>query len=172
MGETNTSAITTTDVSEDPNANALEELTPRLMAMDTDDLYRDAKLDPASAKMIATATAKKVQPFKEQLVALYGPSAAARIDELPKIARAAQQAHIMAAAAAAPKDLSSMHQRVRAEYDFLITDAQGLVNRNLIRRTSSRRPRTFRATTPRCAARWSWSRCSAATGARCTITPS
>lgn len=127
MGDT-----TNTNNTIDPNGKALEELTPLLLAMEPEDILRDAKLDPTAASIIAAATAKKVTPFRAALVRLFGAASGVRIDELGKLARAAQQADIAAAAAAAPSDLSSLHEEVRAQYDLLSADAQGMVHRKLI----------------------------------------
>ncbi|MGE0785540.1 MAG: hypothetical protein AB7S26_07620 [Sandaracinaceae bacterium] len=123
------------DETADPNVHALEELRPRLMAIPGDELFRDPKLDPTNAATIAAAAAKKVLPFRASLVELFGASAGTRVDELPKVARATQQADIAAAAAAAPTDLSSMHKEVRTQYDLLFTDTQALVNRHFIPET-------------------------------------
>jgi hypothetical protein len=128
MGQTNKNEIE----SMDPNGKALEELKPRLVVMEPEEILRDAKLDATVAGTIAAATAKKVLPFRGALVAIFGAAAGTRVDELPKLARATQQADIAAAAAAAPSDLSAMHEEVRDAYDLLSADAQGMVHRKLI----------------------------------------
>jgi hypothetical protein len=128
----------------DPQARALEVLTPRIVAMTAEDVLRDTKLDATHAGTVGAATAKKLAPYRATLVAQFGAESGARVDDLPMLARACQQADIAEAAAAAPSDLTALYQEVREHYDILLTDAQSLVNRKFLPATELDKARDTR----------------------------
>jgi hypothetical protein len=126
--DSNPTPITTVD----PQEHALEDLMPRVVAMDSALVLRETRLDATTAGTIAASAAKMVAPFKAQLVARFGAEAGVRIDELPALARACQQAAIVETVSAAPTDLSAMHAELRAEYDILFNDLAQLVRRKVV----------------------------------------
>jgi hypothetical protein len=130
MPELNQNPNTTTV---DPQEHALEDLMPRASSRWTrrSSFGRPGSMPPRRAPSLPSA-AKMVAPFKAQLVARFGAEAGVRIDELPALARACQQAAIVETVSAAPTDLSAMHAELRAEYDILFNDLAQLVRRKVV----------------------------------------
>jgi hypothetical protein len=111
---------------------ALESLRSALMAMPEDEVERHLRLDPSAAAMTAEASAKKVAPFRAEIVERFGADAGTLLDELTTIARATRQADIELAGQSPATDLSAIGEEVRAAHVLLMTDADALANRKLI----------------------------------------
>jgi len=111
---------------------ALESERAELLAMADGEVERKLTFDPSLAATMAESTAKKIAPFRSELVAKFGAEAGALVDALPRIARATLQADVEVDTGATPVDLSAMHEQVRTAHRLLITDADSLANRGLL----------------------------------------
>lgn len=111
---------------------ALDERRPSLMAMAEAEIERRSRLDPTAAAITAEASAAKLAEFRPDAVAQFGKSAGAQFDELRPVARAVRQADVEYIGTSATVDVSALNDVVRTDYRLLMTDADGLANRNLI----------------------------------------
>ena len=109
--------------------DALNGLRAELKAMPENEIERRATLDPSSAALIAGATAKKVEPFRAQLVATFGPEAGEVLDQLPVVALATRQADIELTTSMPANDLTEPYAQVRATLQLLLVDADALALR-------------------------------------------
>jgi hypothetical protein len=111
---------------------ALDSRRPRLLAMTESQILRKTALDPLASAVTAEATANKLLAFREAIVKQFGPEAAAHLDELMGIARATRQANLEVRGGMNASELGKLHDKVRADYRLLSTDATSLVNRGLL----------------------------------------
>jgi hypothetical protein len=112
--------------------DALNGMRAELRAMPESEIERRATLDPSSAALVAGATAKKLGPFRAQLVATFGPEAGDLLDQLPVVALATRQADIELTTSMPPDDLSEPYAQVRAAHQLLLVDADALALRGHI----------------------------------------
>ena len=111
---------------------ALDAQRAELMAMPEQEVERKLTLDASAAAIIAESAAKKVQPYRAELVAQFGKDAGTLVDTLPNLARATRQADIEVAGTASRSDLSEENEVLRGEYQLLMTDSESLANRKLL----------------------------------------
>jgi hypothetical protein len=109
--------------------DALNGLRAELKAMPESEIERRTTLDPSSAALTAGATAKKVAPFRGELIATFGPQAGELLDELPVVALATRQADIEFTMSMPPDDLTEPYAQVRAAHQLLLIDADSLALR-------------------------------------------
>ena len=70
---------------------ALEAEKPELMAMPEHEIERKVTLDPSAAAITGESAAKKVLPYRLELVVQLGDSAGAIVDALPTLVRATRR---------------------------------------------------------------------------------
>ncbi len=109
--------------------DALNDLRAELRAMPEREIERRTTLDPSSSALVAGATAKKVEPFRAELIATFGPQAGEVLDQLPVVALATRQADIELTTSTPANDLTELFEQVRAMQQLLLTDADALALR-------------------------------------------
>ena len=112
--------------------DALNGLRAELTAMPESEIERRTTLDASSAALIAGATAKKVERFRAELIATFGPQAGELLDQLPVVALATRQADIELSMSVPPEDLTEPYAQVRAAHQLLLVDAEALALRGHI----------------------------------------
>lgn len=132
MTDTTVSTSTSSSTSDGADARELESLMERIEGLPPGEVLRDPKLDGVTAGSSAIAASQNLEPFRAILIEEFGRASGERLDALPVLGRACQQAATREEALASSGNLSATHDAVRTEYDLLITDLTSLVNRKVV----------------------------------------
>jgi hypothetical protein len=111
---------------------AFERCLDELRAMKPEEVTRGATIDPSSAARLAEGVAYKLELTCPALVATYGATAEASLARVTLFSLATLQADVHATAALRPGDLSELRPRLAKRHLYLRTEAQSLVNRDLL----------------------------------------
>ena len=112
---------------------ALDRMRPILEVMPPEEVVQVA-LDPTRSASVVVGSLPCIEKLRAALVAQFGDSAVAFLDELPIIAYATTQADIELTAADSASDLSDRFAQVTEDHQLLLTDAEALANRKLLDR--------------------------------------
>lgn len=112
--------------------SSLDPYRARLEAMEDAPLLWTRGLDVEVAVGIVNANFPRIRLLREAVARQFGEAAAARIDELPRLAEATRDAHFAWVVSRERVDLSELHTALREEHALLWGDAQSLANRKVI----------------------------------------
>lgn len=112
--------------------SSLDPYRARLDAMEDAPPLWTRGLDVQVAVGIVNANFARIRLLREAVAEQFGEAAAARLDELPRLAEATRDAHFAWVASRERVVLSVLHTALREEHALLWGDAQSLANRKVI----------------------------------------